>query len=594
MTCRSDFFQIRPTADNDSMILKSLTFKLALAVVLLVLLPSVLLSAYLYEREHSAAIDAEYRRMQSYSKEIANEIDAFIVSHSNITRYSVVSTELRGVFRKDLKNVETRLELSEWLTHWAGISNNIAEVFLLNHSGECVASTDKTFIGENYSIRPYFQDAIQGTHHVSDWSVGITSKKPGIYLSSPILSNENKVVGVLVVKLDPEPIDTIIRRSKNLGMQTFLVNRDGVLLAHYEPALRYALIDDLTEKSSAAISKTRQFADLPQTSLKLSSLSEDLLGARPGEAVMSRKYEFQGQVKVAALTGSQSRHWVVGVTVPLSSVALPAKQRVYGLLPMMLLVLLFTAAASIYILRSVVRPLRELVQKAKQISSGDYSALANTKGDDEVSQLAHSFNDMAKEIRSYTDDLESRVTKRTEELEKANEEIRQLSITDPLTGCFNRRYMDEHLALSLEQAKRFRRNLSISICDIDFFKKVNDQWGHLAGDRVLSEVGQTLRRSLRKSDWIARYGGEEFMVVLPETECSDAHAVMEKLRGHLEEMQIPFNGNMLRITASFGLASLESEKDESVMDLVGRADTYLYQAKGTGRNRVVSQIPAAT
>ncbi len=576
------------------MILKSLTFKLALAVVLLVLLPSVLLSAYLYEREHSAAIDAEYRRMQSYSKEIANEIDAFIVSHSNITRYSVVSTELRGVFRKDLKNVETRLELSEWLTHWAGISNNIAEVFLLNHSGECVASTDKTFIGENYSIRPYFQDAIQGTHHVSDWSVGITSKKPGIYLSSPILSNENKVVGVLVVKLDPEPIDTIIRRSKNLGMQTFLVNRDGVLLAHYEPALRYALIDDLTEKSSAAISKTRQFADLPQTSLKLSSLSEDLLGARPGEAVMSRKYEFQGQVKVAALTGSQSRHWVVGVTVPLSSVALPAKQRVYGLLPMMLLVLLFTAAASIYILRSVVRPLRELVQKAKQISSGDYSALANTKGDDEVSQLAHSFNDMAKEIRSYTDDLESRVTKRTEELEKANEEIRQLSITDPLTGCFNRRYMDEHLALSLEQAKRFRRNLSISICDIDFFKKVNDQWGHLAGDRVLSEVGQTLRRSLRKSDWIARYGGEEFMVVLPETECSDAHAVMEKLRGHLEEMQIPFNGNMLRITASFGLASLESEKDESVMDLVGRADTYLYQAKGTGRNRVVSQIPAAT
>ena len=576
------------------MILKSLTFKLALAVVLLVLLPSVLLSAYLYEREHSAAIDAEYRRMQSYSKEIANEIDAFIVSHSNITRYSVVSTELRGVFRKDLKNVETRLELSEWLTHWAGISNNIAEVFLLNHSGECVASTDKTFIGENYSIRPYFQDAIQGTHHVSDWSVGITSKKPGIYLSSPILSNENKVVGVLVVKLDPEPIDTIIRRSKNLGMQTFLVNRDGVLLAHYEPALRYALIDDLTEKSSAAISKTRQFADLPQTSLKLSSLSEDLLGARPGEAVMSRKYEFQGQVKVAALTGSQSRHWVVGVTVPLSSVALPAKQRVYGLLPMMLLVLLFTAAASIYILRSVVRPLRELVQKAKQISSGDYSALANTKGDDEVSQLAHSFNDMAKEIRSYTDDLESRVTKRTEELEKANEEIRQLSITDPLTGCFNRRYMDEHLALSLEQAKRFRRNLSISICDIDFFKKVNDQWGHLAGDRVLSDVGQTLRRSLRKSDWIARYGGEEFMVVLPETECSDAHAVMEKLRGHLEEMQIPFNGNMLRITASFGLASLESEKDESVMDLVGRADTYLYQAKGTGRNRVVSQIPAAT
>lgn len=576
------------------MLLKSLTFKLALAVVLLVLLPSVLLSIYLYEREHASAIDAEYRRIQSYSKEIANEIDAFILSHRNITRYSVVSAELRSFFRKDLKNVETRLELSGWLTHWAGISKNIAEVFLLNHSGECVASTNQTFIGQNYSLRPYFQDAIQGVHHVSDWTVGVTSKKPGIYLSSPILSNENRVVGVLVVKLDPEPIDTIIRRSINLGVQAFLVSRDGVLLAHYDPALRYASIDDLTEGTRAAISKTRQFADIPQPSLTLSSLSEDLSGARPGEAVMSRKYQFRGDVKIAALTGTQSRHWVVGVTVPLSSVALPAKQRLYGLLPMTLLLLLFTAVASIYILRSVVRPLRELVQKAKQISSGDYSALANTKGDDEVSQLAHSFNDMAKEIRSHTDDLESRVAKRTEELEKANEEIRQLSITDPLTGCFNRRYMDQHLALSLEQAKRYRRNLSIAICDIDHFKNVNDQWGHLAGDRVLAEVGQALRNSLRESDWIARYGGEEFLVVVPETEGSDAKALMDKVRGILEEMQIPFNGNPLRITASFGLASLENEKDESVADLVGRADACLYEAKKTGRNRVVSQKSAAT
>ena len=574
------------------MLPKSLSLKLALAVALLVLLPSVLLAVYLYEREHASAIEAEYRRIQSYSKEIANEIDAFIVGQHNITRYSVVSAELRSFFRKDLKSVETRLELNEWLTHWSGISRSISEVFLLDHTGECVASTDQTFIGKNYSVRPYFQDAIQGIHHVSDWTVGITSKKPGIYLSSPILSSKDKVAGVLVVKLDPEPIDTIIRRSINLGLQTFLVNRDGVLLAHYDSTLRYASIDDLSETTRAAILKTRQFADARQESLKLSSLNEDIANARPGETGMSRKYQFRGDVKIAALTGNQSRQWVVGVTVPLSSVDRPAKERLYGLLPMTLLVLVFTAVASIYILRSVVRPLRELVQKAQQISSGDYSALADTRGDDEVSQLACSFNDMAKEIRSHTEELESRVAKRTEELEKANAEIRQLSITDPLTGCFNRRYMDQHLTLSLEQAKRYRRNLSIAICDIDHFKNVNDQWGHLAGDRVLAEVGQALRNSLRESDWIARYGGEEFLVMLPETESSDAQALMEKVRGLLEEMQIPFNGKSLRITASFGQASLEIGKDESVADLVGRADACLYEAKRTGRNRVVSRIPA--
>jgi diguanylate cyclase (GGDEF)-like protein len=571
------------------MLLKSLSFKLALAVALLVLLPSVLLAAYLYQREHASAIDAEYRRIQSYSKELANEIDAFIVGHRNITRYSVVGAELRSFFRKDLKNPGTRLEFNEWLTRWAGISKNIAEVFVLDRTGECVASTDQTFIGQNYLVRPYFQDAIQGIHHVSDWTVGITSKKPGIFLSSPILSNEDRVAGVLVVKLDPEPIDTIIRRSINLGVQTFLVNRDGVLLAHYDPALRYATIDDLTEAARTAIAETRQFAEFRQPSLKLSSLREALADARPGETRMSQQYQFRGDAKIAALTGTKSRQWIVGVTVPLSSADAPAKQRLYGLLPMSLLVLLFTAVASLYLVRFVVRPLRDLVQKARQISSGDYSVQANTKGDDEVSQLACTFNDMAREIRSHTEDLESKVAQRTAQLEKANEEIQQLLITDPLTGCFNRRYIDQYLALSLEQAKRYRRHLSIAICDIDHFKKVNDTWGHLAGDRVLSEVGQTLRNSLRESDWVARYGGEEFIVVLPETECSDAKTLMDKVRCQLEMMQISFDGNTLKVTASFGLASLDNEKDESVSDLVGRSDACLYEAKKNGRNRVVSQ-----
>ena len=574
------------------MFLRSLSFKLALAVVLLVLLPSVLLAVYLYQHEHDSAIDTEYRRIKGYSKEIAYEIDAFIVGQRNIARYSVVSAELRSFFRKNLKDAGTRIEFNEWLTRWAGISKNISEVFVLDRNGECVASTDQTFIGHSYAIRPYFQDAIQGIHHVSDWTVGVTSKKPGIFVSSPILSNDDKVTGVLVVKLDPDPIDTIIRRSNNLGLQTFLVNRDGVLLAHYDSALRYATIDDLTEAASASISKTRQFANFSQPSLKLSSLREDLADARPGETSTSRQYQFRGEAKIAALTGTQSRQWVVGVAVPLSAIEAPARQRLYASLPILLLVILFTAVASLYLVRFVVRPLHELVQKAKQISSGDYSAQVDIRGSDEISQLACTFNDMAKEIRSHTEDLSSKVAQRTAELEKVNEEIRLLSITDPLTGCFNRRYMDQHLALALEQAKRYQRNLSIAICDIDHFKQVNDTWGHPAGDCVLSEVGLALRSSLRQSDWVARFGGEEFIVVLPETDCSNAQTIVEKLRCRLEELQVPFDGKTLKITASFGLASLDHEKGESVSDLLGRSDAYLYEAKRNGRNRVVFQKPA--
>jgi diguanylate cyclase (GGDEF)-like protein len=569
------------------MIAKSLSFKLALAVAVMVLLPSVMLAAYFYQHESETAADAEFRRIKSYSKEIAYEIDAFIISQRNITRYSVVGAELRGFFRRDLKNAAVRIELNEWLTRWAGISKNISEVFLLDRTGECVASTDQTFIGQNYAIRPYFQDAMQGIHHVSDWTVGITSKKPGIFISSPILSADDKVAGVLVVKLDPEPIDTIIRRSINLGLQTFLVNRDGVLLAHYDPALRYATIDDLADGAKTAITKTRQFADFTQPSLKLPTLRSDIADARPGETTMSRQYRFMGLEKVAALTGTQSRQWIVGVTVPLSSVEAPARQKFYALLPTILLLLLFTLAASTYVVRFVVRPLRDLVGKSKQISAGDYSVQVETGGDDEVSQLAHTFNDMVREIRTHAESLEFKVAQRTADLEKANEEIRLLSITDLLTGCFNRRYMDQNLALVLEQAKRYGRNLSVAICDIDHFKRVNDTWGHPAGDRVLSEVGLALRNSLRESDWVARFGGEEFVVVLPENDCENAQVVIEKLRGQLEQMSIQFNDETLKITASFGLASLDIEKDDSASDLLSRADKCLYEAKRNGRNRVV-------
>ena len=569
------------------MFVKSLSFKLALAVAVMVLLPSVLLAAYFYQREHETALEAEYRRIKSYSKEIAYEIDAFIVSQRNIARYSVVGAELRSFFRRDLKNAATRIELNEWLIRWAGISKNISEVFVLDRTGECVASTDQTFIGKNYAIRPYFQDAMQGIHHVSDWTVGITSKKPGIFISSPILAADDKVAGVLVVKLDPEPIDTIIRRSINLGLQTFLVNRDGVLLAHYDPALRYATIDDLTEAAKNTITNTRQFADFTQPSMKLPTLRQDITDARPGETTLSRQYRFRGLEKTAALTGTQSRQWVIGVTVPLSTVEAPARQKFYALLPTMLLLLLFTITVSTYLVRFVVRPLRELVQKSMRISAGDYSVQVDTSGGDEVSQLAHTFNDMVREIRTHAESLESKVAQRTADLEKANEEIRLLSITDLLTGCFNRRYMDQHLALVLEQAKRYRRNLTIAIGDIDHFKRINDTWGHPAGDRVLSEVGLALRNNLRESDWVARFGGEEFVVVLPETDSDNAQVVVEKLRGQLEQMPILFNDETLRITASFGLASLDIEKDDSASDILSRADKCLYEAKRNGRNRVV-------
>jgi diguanylate cyclase (GGDEF)-like protein len=180
-------------------------------------------------------------------------------------------------------------------------------------------------------------------------------------------------------------------------------------------------------------------------------------------------------------------------------------------------------------------------------------------------------------------------------LKRANEEIRILSITDPLTGCYNRGYMTERLPQEIKRAKRYRHSLSLVLCDIDDFKKINDTYGHQVGDRILKEFVQWINESIRDGvDWLARYGGEEFLIVVPETDTKGACCVAERLRRMLSQRAIEIQGERIHITVSFGVTGLDPDTpDEKISPeaLITQADECLYQAKQEGRNRVrVSHI----
>ena len=184
-------------------------------------------------------------------------------------------------------------------------------------------------------------------------------------------------------------------------------------------------------------------------------------------------------------------------------------------------------------------------------------------------------------------------------LKRANEEIRILSITDPLTGCYNRGYMTERLPQEIKRAKRYRHSLSLVLCDIDHFKKINDTYGHQVGDRILKEFVQWINESIRDGvDWLARYGGEEFLIVVPETDTKGACCVVERLRRMLSQKAIGIQGERIHITASFGVTGLDpATPDEKISPeaLITQADECLYQAKQEGRNRVrVSGIDHST
>ncbi|MFD1743869.1 PleD family two-component system response regulator [Rhizobium helianthi] len=164
----------------------------------------------------------------------------------------------------------------------------------------------------------------------------------------------------------------------------------------------------------------------------------------------------------------------------------------------------------------------------------------------------------------------------------------ELAVTDGLTGLHNRRYLDNHLKTLFNRAAARGRPLSVCITDIDRFKSVNDTYGHDVGDEVLREFARRIRSTVRGADLACRYGGEEFVVVMPDTDASAAAAIAERLRGMIEA--IPFTlpgGAQLHITASLGIATF-CEGMETPEQLMKSADKALYEAKNSGRNRVVA------
>jgi two-component system, cell cycle response regulator len=181
-------------------------------------------------------------------------------------------------------------------------------------------------------------------------------------------------------------------------------------------------------------------------------------------------------------------------------------------------------------------------------------------------------------------------------LRAANERNRILSVTDPLTGAFNRRYMMEQLPRELERCRRYGNPLSVIMCDVDHFKQVNDVKGHSAGDDVLQQFVARMQRSIRAtSDWVARLGGEEFLIVLPETGFQGAMFVAEKIRAIMTSVPFVTREGDVVATSSFGVASTELHGPDLAMKsetLIRAADQCLYTSKQSGRNRATGvEIP---
>ncbi|HHV37391.1 MAG TPA: diguanylate cyclase [Candidatus Cloacimonetes bacterium] len=183
------------------------------------------------------------------------------------------------------------------------------------------------------------------------------------------------------------------------------------------------------------------------------------------------------------------------------------------------------------------------------------------------------------------DVINKKLTKTNTALQKAVEDLTHLASYDTLTHLMNRRVLAESLDREILRCKRSKSGLGIALCDIDDFKKVNDTYGHDVGDIVLVECARIMKEQVRGTDYVGRWGGEEFLFILPDTNPRGAHVVIERIRKKIEKMSIPLNGATIKLTASFGLSF--EYKDFDPKEMIEHADKALYEAKNSGKNRVI-------
>lgn len=291
-------------------------------------------------------------------------------------------------------------------------------------------------------------------------------------------------------------------------------------------------------------------------------------------------------VRIEARNAASDLGWHIVARDPVEIAFADADRAVHMALAIGLLTAGLAAAIAWIAARRLSQDLYALADAASLVESGKPGAtIPLVTRNHDVHQLSAALSGMTQRLMLAHEAMEDTVRMRTLELEAANRALDLQARTDALTGLLNRRGFDSKMEFALALARRSGRPLSLVSIDVDHFKRVNDSFGHDAGDEVLRRLAHTLQQRLRASDVIARLGGEEFAALLPDTDLEGARAIAQSIVDGMAAQEDPLVG---RITVSAGISSLHGAQDEG-HEMLRRSDAALYEAKGQGRSRVCAE-----
>ena len=376
------------------------------------------------------------------------------------------------------------------------------------------------------------------------WDAGLG--KAAIVLAVPIRQPDGRLLAAFTAKATLRAVAEILQR-----------------LSPREPGDAYLMTDQGRMIISARASSADLMRRPPDTAARV-------LLDQEGQTVTYRRGGGRsGQEVVAALqrVPPPQLHWAAVAELPQAEVQRQLGRLRSGTIWMIVALLAVVGLMAYVLVLILVRPLGRIAAAAAKAAAGDLSVELPAGGVGEAGHLTRSFNTLLGRLR---------------ERESAGE-LERLSVTDALTGLYNRRHLMGTLASEAQRARRLRRPFSVLLMDVDHFKQYNDTHGHLAGDAALTKMAEILRKQTRAVDSVARYGGEEFLVVLLETTLATAALVAERIRSRVAAEA--FGGG--RMTVSIGVAECPAHGDTPEA-LIASADAAMYEAKAGGRDRVVA------
>ena len=443
-------------------------------------------------------------------------------------------------------------------------------------------ATNGLLVGQSVAQRPWFQHGLQGVHvgdvHAAQLLESLlpptATGEPHCFVdfAAPIRIGPT-TVGVFAIhgswQWTREVLESLTPASSDeSALELFIFDRQGTLI--FAPGGR-------TEVMRAAGQR------LPEGI----QINNNRDGGGSTQTTVARWQD--GKRYLTAATQLQPRNaasdlgWRIVARQPVELAFAEADDTVQLALAIGLVAALFASALAWLAARRLSVDLYALADAASGVEAGrpgsDIPAMQSSR---EVQQLSQSLGRMTHHLLAAREAMEEKVRLRTLELEAANRALDLQARTDALTGLLNRRGFETQMAFAVALARRSSRPLSLITVDVDHFKRVNDTYGHEAGDEVLRRLARTLESRMRGSDVVARLGGEEFVALLPDTDLNGAQSIAQALVTAMAEQQDPVVGT---ITVSAGVATMRGAEDNGAA-MLRRGDAALYEAKGQGRNRV--------